>query len=177
MSKLVLNFKTLFVVVLAAMVLTSCSEDEKVVQTADLIGAWEIESTSVDVSVGEQTMKQYMTEVLELTVLEAEAMNVLMIEAFEEDALAGTIELKDDNTYTSSIGVDAAETGTWALSADGKELTLTPDIANEEETVLDVVSANSSSLVVSFAEEMLEDLDDDGTEELLIINMTINLAK
>jgi hypothetical protein len=177
MSKLVLNFKTLFVVVLAAMVLTSCSEDEKVVQTADLIGAWEIESTSVDVSVGEQTMKQYMTEVLELTVLEAEAMNVLILENLEEEELVGAIELKDDNTYSSSIGVDAVETGKWALSTDGKELTLTPDIADNEETVLDVVSANNSSLVVSYPKEMEVDLDDDGTDEIIIVNTIINLAK
>lgn len=175
MNKLVLNFKALFVIALGVMVLASCSEDEEIVQPADLVGAWAVESTSVEVMVGEQTMTQYITEELELSGVEAELMAELMTVAFEEE-LAGTIELNDDNTYISSIGDDTEETGTWALSTDGKQLTLTPEIGDDVIT-LDVVSANGNTLTLALAEEMEEDLNEDGTAETLVVNMTINLTK
>lgn len=175
MNKLVLNIKTLFLIGLAIFALASCDKDEEVVQEADLVASWAIESSSVDVMFGELTIEQYVSDVLGFSGMAATIAAEEMENGFDEE-ITGTIVMNEDHTYVSNIGDDVEETGTWALSTDGKELTLTPEIGDDV-VVLEVVSADSNSLVLNLREEVQDDLSGDGTDEIIVINMTINLAK
>lgn len=154
---------------------TSCSkesEDEK--KTNDLIGTWTIGSTTADLSVDGVDMVTYMTTNFDYTEEQAQFM-VNLFTAGLEGSNQGTINFKDDNTYTLTNS-DGVENGTWSVNNDGSTLTL---VYENETDNLTIVSLSSSNLKLRIPTETEDiDLDDDGVDETTIdIDMELNLSK
>ncbi|MEZ5197100.1 MAG: DUF4923 family protein [Bacteroidales bacterium] len=165
----------LFTLMLSMVLVSSCkkeTEDEKTQN--DLIGTWNIDNSTADLSVGGVDLVTYMTTNFEYTEQEAQ-MLVNFFTSGIEAGNQGTINFKDDNTYqfTNSEGV---ENGTWSINNDGNTLVL---VYENETDNLTIVSLSSSNLKLRIPTETEDiDLDDDGDNETTVnIDMTLNLSK
>ena len=154
----------------------SCEKDEGETVSSDLIGTWTVKESSVDVTVGGVDLVTYLMTAFEVS--EEEARNFADLFLGDEGGMAptGTVTIKDDNTYTSNID-GVKESGTWAVSSDGKTLTISgTDEYGPYSDDLTIVSMSSSQLVLSFTEDSEEvDLDDDNVDETtmdFLITMT-----
>jgi len=160
---------------LALLILTQCGgDDEEDIKEEDLIGSWTVSEATFDFDIDGQTLSLFFQDALGLSEADAQ----VIADAFESDfaeGFDGNLEFNKDNTYDSSFEGDI-ETGTWTLSPDAMTLTLDSDL-DDDNVVLDVVSLNSSTLIVSQTETENEDFDGDGTEETLTITIGITLNK
>lgn len=175
MKKLLPVLALLITLTLSISLTTSCSkesEDEK--KTNDLIGTWTIGNTTADLSVGGVDMVTYMTTNFDYTEEQAQ-MLVNLFTAGLEGSNQGTVNFKDDNTYTLTNS-DGVENGTWSVNNDGSTLTL---VYQNETDNLTIVSLSSSNLKLRIPTETEEvDLDDDGIDETTVdIDMELNLSK
>ncbi len=154
---------------------TSCSkesEDEK--KSNDLIGTWTIDNTTADLSVGGVDIVTYMTTNFDYTEQQAQ-MLVDIFTAGMEASNQGTVNFKDDNTYTLTNS-DGVENGTWSVNNDGSTLTMVYQNETDNLTILSLSSSNLKLKIPTETETV--DLDDDGTEETTIdIDMELNLSK
>ena len=155
----------------------SCEKEEGETVSNDLIGTWTISSSSIDVSVGGVDFVTYIMNEFEVPKEQAEFFANLF--AGGEEGPSGTITIKDDNTYTLSIDGET-ESGTWAVSSDGKTLTISgTDENGAYSDDMTIVSLTSSQLVLSIVEDSeLVDMDDDDVPETTLdIMMTMTLTK
>lgn len=165
------NLRNYIFVIILGLILSACSKDDPPA-SENIVGTWTTVSGIYTAMIGEMTLTDYFIDVMELTEEEAEAVteyfNLLMQEGF-----SGTIQLKSDKTYTSTLGGDP-DSGTWSLSSDGKKLTI--DSATDDPFTLDVIELTSDKLILEIVETIEEDLNgDDIPEEITVtIEMTFN---
>lgn len=170
MIKKIFKIKNLILMGLVVFILSACEKDKDSDTNANnIIGIWTITSSTFDATINGESIVQYLMEALGLDQTQAEAMASLFISPF-----TGTIDIKSDGTYTSVIEGET-ESGTWELSSDNKKLTL--DAGTPDESVMDVVVLTSSNLEVSYSETSMEDMDEDGTPETMIIEIDLKLTK
>lgn len=160
------------VVILFFVGLSGCNKDDdgdgstNLTTREMLIGTWTITDFDMNISIGGQTLIEYLVEVEGLSPADAALQNALF-EAFLVSEVTGTLTLKSDNTYESNFG-DGATTGTWSLSSDEKTLTL---VEGDETIVLTINSITTKTMNASFAENMSEDLDEDPATPDVIISV------
>ncbi len=115
-----------------------------------------------------------MTTNLDYTEQQAQ-MLVDIFTAGMEASNQGTVNFKDDNTYTLT-NADGVENGTWSVNNDGSTLTMVYQNETDNLTILSLSSSNLKLKIPTETETV--DLDDDGTEETTIdIEMELNLSK
>ena len=157
----------------------SCEKDEDEKVSSDLIGTWTIKESSMDIAVGGVDLVSYLMTAFEIPEAQAMLFADLFLGGDGGMAPTGTITIKDDNTYTANIDGEA-ESGTWAVSMDGKTLTISgTDEDGPYSDDLTIVSLSSSQLVLSFTEDSEEvDLDDDNVAETTMdFSITMTLTK
>ena len=153
--------------VLSILFISSCGDDDELDPTSQqLIGVWETEDQlRFQVSVEGLTQEE---------LVEYEEVINLLLQAYAQ-GFFGTVEFKSDLTYTASFG-GTAETGTWQVVDEGSAIILT-ETGETEETELEIVSLTSSTLVVSFQEVEMNDINGDGSDDTFTINIELTLNK
>lgn len=153
--------------------IVSCNDDDENPSNSDLlIGKWSISTTTIEMNLNGKSLVQYLVQDVGLSQAEAE-----MFEEMFEDMLletfVGTIEFKADKTAIYNIGGDS-DTGTWRLSSDGKTLYL--DEGTIDEMTVTIVELTSSKLSIEMTQSEEEDLDEDGTDENVIVEVSMTLS-
>lgn len=172
MKKASINIQIVLVVLIASLAVTSCKKDSD--STVTLAGGtWTAGIPTFTAMVGTKTLTQYYTDVMLLNATEAAQYTALANLALMQ-TFTGTIQFKSDNTYTSNLG-GTTDSGTWSLSADGKKLTI--DSNTDAPQTLDVTVLTSNKLTVSLTDNTSEDLNGDGTDEIVSINVTIPFTR
>lgn len=158
--------------VVALIATFGCSEDEETFVEADIVGVWNVTDVSADYSVGEMSFVDYLVENLEMSELEAKAIEVGMQEGFGAE-FEGVVDMKADNTYIAEFAGEDPDAGDWELVA-GKTLKLLSE-GEVEPTELTIVSVTSSKMVLEFDESFEEDMNQDGEAEEIsaLIQMTM----
>ena len=118
------------VILLFAVFVAACSDDDEVVQEDQLVGTWELESQEIQniqvtiVALGTPVTVPVDDDLLN-NVLDDEQRAVIdSLTILPEDVL---LTFKEDRTYVgnSASAGNSALTGTWSLSENGEQLTLT----------------------------------------------------
>jgi hypothetical protein len=166
-----LNLRHFIPVIITGLILSSCSKDST--PADDLVGTWTSGTATFTAMINGKTITQYFIDDLGLTAAEAQQATTLF-NAQMQQSFSGTIQLKSDHTYTATMGGEA-DTGTWSLSSDGKKLTI--DSSTDVPLVADVVELTSSKLHLQGTETQTEDLNDDGTNETIIVTVDLTFTK
>jgi hypothetical protein len=166
-----LNLRSFILVLITGVILASCNKDDEA--TNDLVGTWNTGTATYTATVGDRTLTQYYTEVMEFTAEEA-ALAVTLFNALLQQTFTGSITIKADNTYTSTFG-GVTESGTWSLSADGKKLTIDP--STDDPLTIDIKTLTSTQLSVGMLDYLSEDLNDDGIPETITLDVVINFTR
>jgi hypothetical protein len=161
------NLRNFIPVIITGLILSSCSKDST--PADDLVGTWTIQSATFNALIGSKALKQYLIDELSLTDAEAQQFADQFNQQMQQ-SFTGTIQMKSDNTYTSTMG-GTPDTGTWSLSSDNKKLTI--DSSTDSPVILDVIELTSSKLQLRGTDTQTEDLNGDDTPET--INVTIDL--
>ncbi len=164
-------FRILTLVILTGSLLPSCKKSET--PTKDIVGTWTSGTITYTAMVGNEPLNQWLLNDSGLSTVEAQTYAAIFDQATQH-ALAGTIEVKKDGTYTSTLG-GSSDSGTWSMSSDGK--TLTVDSNSQAPVTLNVVELTSNKLHVTFVETDNSDLNGDGTDEAITINADIIFNK
>ena len=171
--------KTLFLILmsLSLVFFNSCEKDEGTKASSDLIGTWNIDNSTVSVTVGGVDLVTYLMDAMELTQEEAEFMAGFFTDF---GSMSGTVTFNDDNTYQAKMVGEEVENGTWSISSDGKTLSLKESGDSEDSADnLTIITLTPSNLVIALpAESEMVDLDDDGTDETQMdISIELRLSK
>lgn len=152
------NLSTLFLTTsLFLIVTTGCGlfEKESTIDTSHLVGLWTISDADVIPEVEGLPLKNYFTDALGMSGLEAEAFAALY-DAFLQESFGGTVEFRDDNTYSFTVAGDA-ENGTWSLNSKGNEIIMNG--ATQDEMIITILELTGTTLKVSYDELSMQDLD------------------
>lgn len=170
--------KLLWILAIPAMVIlfTACNDDEGATPdpAADLYGEWLSSEILVSFSIDGQGMLTYLVDELDWSEAEAQEFVDAILQELSQ-GFSGSIEFRTDKTYTADFG-DGPETGTWTLSEDKTLITLT-QTGDSDPDEIDVVSLNATTLVVGFEEIFEEDLDEDGTNEIIDLGIELTFLK
>ncbi len=166
-----LFIRNLTLVIFAGIILSSCKKDET--SSNDIVGTWTSGTATYTATVGDKSLNQYLMDDLGLTTFEAQAYEAAFNQ-FTQQSLAGSIELKKDGSYTSTLG-GSNDSGTWSLSDNGKTLTIDSD--TDAPLTFNVVSLTSDKLHVTYTETQSEDLNEDGTPETVTIDIDLTFNK
>ncbi len=154
----------------------ACNKDEEPLSETylNLIGTWSSTEIKYGVLIDNVSITQYFIDELGYTEAEAEAAVVLFGQALAS-GFVGTLEFKNDNTYIAKFGGDTVN-GTWELVNSDQQINLKEDGFPEVQEV-EIKSVTETTLVVAFDEMTSDDLDGDGTDEELSINLELTLDK
>jgi hypothetical protein len=166
------NLRIFIPVIIIGLILSSCSKDSTPSPTDNLIGTWTTSSATFTATIDGKTMTQYFID-MGLSAAQAQQYTALF-NATVQQSFTGTITMKSDNTYTSDMGGET-DTGTWSLSSDGKMLTIDP--STDVPMIADVVELTSSTLHLQGNETETDDLNDDGTDETIIVTVDLTFTK
>lgn len=153
---------------------TGCGlfEKDPTIDTAELIGVWTISDADIVPEIGGLPIKNYFTDVMGMSGLEAEAFAAIY-DTFLQESFGGTIEFKDDNTYIFTIA-NTAEDGTWALNSDGNMIILDGGTADEQ--MISILELTSTVLKVSYNEISMEDLDENIETPDVEVSMKVEMT-
>ncbi len=163
--------KSFFLVFIAGMSLSSCKKDST--GSTDITGTWTAGTITLNITVGDMTLTQYLVDVAGYTQELANSYAAIVEQSVKQE-VSGTIEIKSDNTYTATFG-GGSDSGTWSLNADKTMLTITP--TGSDPITFDVIEISSSKLHVQGIETMPLDLNQDGTDEILNVNVDITFTR
>ncbi len=163
--------KGLAFIVLTTMLFTGCKKDST--SSNSIVGTWTAGSPTFTATVGDKTIEQYFVDVAGLSAAEAQQYTALF-NLMMQQQFTGTIQIKDDGTYTATLG-GSAETGTWVLSDDKKTLTITPD--GSDPVTVNIVELTSSQMKANISETVQEDLNGDNVPETVSIQVEMTFTK
>lgn len=158
----------LMTMVFGILFISSCGDDDEGLdQTSlDLIGVWETED--------EVQFEVLITGLTQEELTEFQDIINQFLTGYAQ-GFFGTIEFKDDLSYTSSFGGET-QTGTWQVLNEGESLVLS-ETGETEDIVLEIVSLTSSTVVLTFEETESEDLNGDGSDDEITIDVTLTMNK
>ena len=159
---------------------TACDKDEEPIVQAklDLVGEWTASEVSATATVNDVPYIQYVQEAFDLTEAQAEEYaNEFLHEL--SSGLTGTISFSAENTYHAQFGNEPGEEGTWLMSNDAKTITLTESDGDVdgEAMELEVITLSATTLVVVLEEFEFEDMNDNGTDDELVISLELTFVK
>ena len=167
------NFIWIFIT--GVVLISGCNNDEPEDQAKlDLIGTWTATEVSVGITVNGTPLLQWIQDALDLSDTEAQGFAELFIQELAS-SLSGTATFNADNSYSLQLGNDPVENGTWLLSNNNQILILTQ--SNNETSELEVITLNATTLKLGFEETETDDLDDDGTDDELVLNLSLTFEK
>jgi hypothetical protein len=166
-----LSLKVFSLVLVTGLMFTSCKKDSDPVD--DIVGSWLWQGATFDIMIGNQTLTQYLVEEGGYTVTEAEQLAGIYEQGLEDD-FSGTIQVRDDQTYTSNFGGES-DSGTWSLSSDRKKLTI--DSGTEGSFVFDVAELTSSAMKLQATDTYSDDFNGDEVQETMSIDMELSYTK
>ena len=171
MTKSLIKSGSLLIICLAIILFAGCNKKEQVA-TGDIVGLWTVSSSTVDITVGTQPIKQYLIDNFGYSDADAQTLidyfTVLILQDY-----TGTIEFYSDYYYDSYIG--EYSDGEWSISSDEKTITL--DAGTIWEMTLEVVSLTPNLVVIKLPPQTEDvDLDNNGSDETtvtIIIELTL----
>jgi hypothetical protein len=171
------KIKSLFIVCLIASIsfITSCSKDDDGPAGSPIVGTWTYNKVDLNFTVNNQPFTTFLVSTGEFTAPEAAA-----YEAFFKTLILNEVDLAGSSATFNADGtcrfVDGGttETGTYVLSNNNTELSVTID---GDTQVFQVKELTNNRMVLSFSEEELVDLDDNGVDETLKIAFDFTLIK
>jgi hypothetical protein len=166
------NLKSFALIILTGLILSACSKKDTT-PTDNLVGTWTAGTYTFTATVGDLTLAQYFTTVMDLTEAEAAQYTALFDLMFQQQ-VSGTIQFKSDGTYTSNIG-GTTDSGTWSLSADGKKLTI--DSATDVPMTIDIIELTSNKLHAKMTQIVEQDLNGDEVPETITVDIDITFNK
>ncbi|HNR40646.1 MAG TPA: hypothetical protein PKL65_00310 [Bacteroidales bacterium] len=172
MKKEVLILRGFTLLLIAGLFFASCSKKESGPES-NLIGTWVFGSATFDTKVGGKSLKKYLMDELELTDAEAQQF-VVMFNAMLQQSFTGSLQVKSDNTYSSTMGGET-DTGTWSLSDDGKKLTVVS--SSEPPVIFDVLELTSSRVMLKTTQFVEEDLNGDDVDEVITVVVEMTFTK
>lgn len=177
MKNTLLNSALILILSFSIVLISSCKkEDEDDAVKDDLIGTWTLGETSVEITVGNMDVIQYMVAIFGFPENEAQmAVDSLITEINNDNT--GTINFEEDNTYHLILtNSNEEEYGTWSVSNNGNTLNL---YFYDGEDNLPILSLTASSLHLEIPTEFEDvDLDDDGVNETTLeIGGDLRLSK
>ena len=164
-------FKGLFVFLFAGVLITSCKKDQ-FTPADNLIGTWTAASANADATVSGKTMVQYFTD-LGYSASDAQLLANLFKVTLQQN-FTGTITFKSDKTYTSTLG-GQNDSGTWNISADNKQLTISS--SKDPAIVLNIDKITANELQVNWTETGQEDLNNDNVTETITAHVVLVFNK
>jgi hypothetical protein len=165
------NLRSILLVLITGLILTSCSKDKT--STDNLVGTWTAGASTYTAKVGDMSLTQYFTDVLGLPADQAATFAAAFTQGIQQ-AFSGTLQIKSDGTYSSNFG-GTVETGTWSLSSDGTKLTVVP--TGDTPETLDVLLLTSNKMKLKLSETLNEDLNGDDTPELINVDLEVNFTR
>ena len=172
MKKAFLFINWVLIIGLVLFSFSSCNKEEETAQD-NLIGKWTISDVNLDIDIGGKTVTQYYVEVAGYSEADAATIAALFDAALNE-SFSGTVEIKSDHTYITTLD-GTEDTGTWELSSDGKKLTL--DAGTADQAIFDVISVTKNLLHINFMESETQDLNEDSVPETISIEVDMTLTK
>jgi hypothetical protein len=171
MKMKLLFLRSFFLVLITGLILSSCNKNDT--KSDPIVGTWTTGTSTFSVMVGNKTLIQYYVDEMGMTQSDAES-SAALFETFMQLFFTGTMTFKSNNTYTSNLG-GTADSGTWSLNTDQTILTLVS--STEGPMVYNVIELTSSKLHVQVSGTSPYDLNSDGTDEILTVDIDINLTK
>lgn len=170
MKKTIFRNTLLILMGLVVLTITSCEKDsDGDTKANEIIGVWTISSSTFEGTINGVDIVQYFMDAFGVSQAVAESFTA---DFYEE--ITGTANFKADGTYTMTTN-GSTDNGSYKLSADGKKLTL--DEGTVDELIIDVATLTSSKMEFSFTETEVSDMDEDGTDDTLIMTISLVLTK
>ncbi|MEX0987409.1 MAG: hypothetical protein WD052_08030 [Bacteroidales bacterium] len=156
--------------------ITSCDFLGGSIDEADLVGTWNIDDVSAEISVAGINITQFLIATYEYSSDSAEAMMDSLVSEFSE-GISGTITFSADYNYVIS-GSEIEGSGTWSLDTETDLLSL-QETGDTELEILTVETLNATTLIVTLpAEDEELDLNGDGEDETTVdISIVIEMSK
>ena len=109
-----------------------------------LIGQWRFSSTSVNLTVDNEDLIQYLTSEFEYSELEAETVSDSIV-AIVKQKFIGTILFKGDQSYQLKIDNQGEENGNWLVNADGQILVMA-QMSEKDSIAIQTITAQNLML-------------------------------
>jgi len=161
------------VLITGLMILSSCSKKTAPTPTENLLGTWNIEPTTFTMTVGTVPIMEWLTNVKGMSQVDANSL-YSAINTSVQQFFTGTIQFNSDNTFSTTIQGIGTNTGTFALTIDGKTLTLSANGASE---TFDLLMLTSSKLQFHKVVAGSEDLNNDGIPDSYSMDCLLTLIK
>ena len=156
---------------------SACNNDDEKENAANaaLVGTWEESATTLEYTINDQSLLDYLVDELEMSEEEAEAYATLLEDIYGELLMSElTVTFNSNNTYSSTVDGETG-TGTYTLSADKKTITL--DAGTQDESLMSVKSLTATQMVVAQELGFQDDLNEDGTDEDILVSVEMTLNK
>lgn len=155
--------------------LSSCGKDDDGPAGSAIVGTWTYNKVDLNITVNNQPFRTFLVSTGEFTAPEAAA-----YEAFFKALILDEVDLTGSTATFNADGtcrfVDGGsiETGTYVLSSNNTVLSVTID---GDTQVFEVKELTNNRLVLSFSEEELVDIDENGVNDNLKIAFDFTLIK
>ena len=147
---------------LLILLFTGCGDDDDDSDQDDLIGTWQLSSANTQITIDGQDLIEWLADQLGISEDEAEDLSDQFSEVFEVEDFEETLTFNVDGTVESE----------WMLSGDTLTITIDGDSASFE-----VVTLNSSTLVLQINDTQNQDLDGDGSPEELVTSVEFTFGR
>lgn len=155
----------------------SCDEEDTEAQhTSDLVGVWSHDAAEFDVTIDGEDIATYLTGFLGISEADVEEFVDQYTEIYATQLLDfnfGTWEFAADGTF-SQVYDGGQNAGTWSISSDQSQLTMT---ANEETAVATVQTLTESQLVLHASNSVEQDLNQDGQTNTLEVSLVLTMVR
>ncbi|MEQ9297058.1 MAG: lipocalin family protein [Cyclobacteriaceae bacterium] len=177
------KFQLIISILVLSLIFASCGEDESdndemPEPQSDLVGNWNITSYDFNIDFNGQDFIQFFIDALELSEEEAIELETLFIEGadiedFDEfEQIIFTFNA--DGTYTIIDPVDGDENGIYSVNNDETEITFTSE---GESYTMQIGTLTAVRLTLIIAEEIIEDVDEDGQLDTISARAELELSK
>lgn len=167
--------KTIITVVFLSVMVLSCSKDDPT--PAELLtGTWNSGTITIVPSIGTTPLAVWLNVSAGLSSTEA-LLYTTMFNTIAQSTFTGTLEFRADNTFTWTM-TGRTESGTWSISGDGTELTLTSPLSviDISDTV-NITELTESSLKLNINASVNQDITNDGVAENINIVADLSFTK
>ena len=169
----VLNFSRLISLLLfstAFIFITGCEKDDPD-GFASIIGTWTSSESTIDVTIDGISFVDYLVDQMGMS---SETADAFLAEMSDNSTPTGSVEFKEDGIFTSDWEDSEPELGAWTL--EGDVLSITVD-GSTEEMVFKVLTLTASQLTIENSMTEFEDMNQDGTEEEMIIKSQMGFTR
>ena len=171
------SFIAYLLLISSLFIFSNCSDsDEDGGGQSLMVGTWATSSVEMELSIDGVPLVEYLVDNAGLTQSEAESLVESFTIALEQEIGNFEIDLKDDFTYVANFE-DGLETGKWAYDPSSGFLTINPDDPDEDLQMIKVKTLTASGMIIEQSEIIEEDVDCDGTPEVIDVAIEMIFLK